>query len=247
MASISYRVFLGVVLLSFGTASLVLAADDPPIIPRSDWKAPAPILKREPPIHEVTEGRKQIIAENELKERDMNQLEFLTVHSTGIPRASVSDVSGKMKSLRTMVEKGYQVTPTLFSYMAEIPYHYVILRDGEVDGKVAEGRELKFPAATNTRNSDYGQSIAKHLTVVLELKYTKVKGKNGRKDELVELPPTAAQLKSLAELLERLVNKHKISAEKIGYHKQYAETSCPGPAIIAATERIRAALIKKGL
>ena len=125
--------------------------------------------------------------------------------------------------------------------MAEIPYHYVILRDGQVDGKVAEGRELRYPAATNTRDSEYGRTIAKHLTVVVELQYTRVN------DTLVTLPPTAEQLKSLENLLEHLATKHKISATKIGYHQQYAQTLCPGPALISETKRIRAELIKKGL
>jgi hypothetical protein len=241
MARVPGRIVLGVALLCVSAVSLAFAVSGPPIVLRTAWKAPDPVLKRDPPVKEVTQGPKRILSENELKPRDIGQLELLTVHSSGIPSSPAGDVSGKMKSLQTMVQKGYQVTPGVFSYMAEIPYHYVILRDGQVDGKIAEGRELKYPAATNTRDSEYGRTIARHLTVVVELKYTKANG------NLVALPPSAAQLKSLEDLLEHLATKHKISATKIGYHQQYAQTACPGPALISETKRIRAALIAKGL
>ncbi len=88
----------------------------------------------------------------------------------------------------------------------DIPYHYVVARDG----KIYEGRPLNYRGDTNTAYDPTGHA----LIVLLG---------NFEEQEVRE-----EQIKSLKTVTEFLANLKSIPASKIKTHKDYAETLCPG-------------------
>ncbi len=88
----------------------------------------------------------------------------------------------------------------------DIPYHYVIARDG----KVYEGRPLNYRGDTNTTYDPTG-----HALVVLLGNFEEQEVK-------------AEQIESLKTVTAYLAKQESVAAEKIQTHKDYAETLCPG-------------------
>jgi hypothetical protein len=88
----------------------------------------------------------------------------------------------------------------------DIPYHYVVARDG----KIYEGRPLKYRGDTNTAYDPTG-----HALIVLLGNF-----------EEQELNPE--QIESLKTVTAYLAKQESVAAGKIKTHKDYAETLCPG-------------------
>lgn len=236
--------FLGILIVSIALAAVGPANADVEIIPRSQWH-PNKLVAHTKAPQDIRQKYKEVLLEGALTPLDRNgkdAFEYLTVHATTVPK-SPAKIEDATKELQLMVQRGYQPNPTTYSYMADVPYHYFISRDG----KVAEGRQLIYPARTNTPNSDYGRNIKKHLTVVIQDAF--VLGPDGKPLKTFEtLPPTEQQFSALIELLDMLARKHKIKIDKVGYHKQHAPkaSGCPGPYVIKRFPKIVAELKNRG-
>ncbi|MEZ5429415.1 MAG: peptidoglycan recognition family protein [Pyrinomonadaceae bacterium] len=156
----------------------------PEIISRREWEAKAP----------VGEGKKQTIR-------------FLTIHHTASLQKPGTPLERKMQNLQNFSQSESKLAdgrtkPAWF----DVPYHFYIA----VDGRIAEGREIKFAGDTNTDYDPTG-----HALVVLEGNFE-------------EETLTPAQIKALEKLTLWLVDQYKIPASDIKGHDDYASTACPG-------------------
>lgn len=138
----------------------------------------------------------------------------LTVHFTDEPKNP--DKSLKEK-LRTLYHYSlYAVEGTKKRLWGDIPYHYYIAEDG----KLGECRDPSFMADSNTAYQRDG-----HITVVVE----------GNTDDGI----TPAQKRKLFALLQALQEKYWIPTSRVGTHKDYAQTDCPGDEIAAAVQEYK--------
>lgn len=90
----------------------------------------------------------------------------------------------------------------------DLAYHFAI----DLMGNVYEGRPLRFRGDTATTYDPTG-----HLLVVLE-------------GDFDQQPLGADQQSSAADLLAWAAVRHDVDPTKIGCHRDYADTSCPGEA-----------------
>lgn len=159
-------------------------AERPEIIKRSEWGANRPI----------GEGKK-------------HKIEFITIHHTATNQRADVPVSTKMRNLQAFSQREDKLdTGKLKPAWFDIPYHYYIA----VDGRIAEGRDIKYAGDTNTEYDPTG-----HALVVLEGSFNKEQ-------------PSQAQIDSLKHMVAWLARKYKVSAAKIKGHNDYAKTGCPG-------------------
>ena len=164
-------------------------------------KAPEP--KRGPP---KVVSRKTWKARPTLKNVVRNQRwSKLTIHHTADQGSMVSlgsdDTAGYLRRLQQYFQKTLKY--------ADLPYHYLISKDG----KVYEGRSMKFQGA-------HAGDTANRENIGIAL--------IGNFDS--QVPPTA-QLSSLKSLVSHLSKKHRISHAKIYPHCDLKETDCPGRAL----------------
>jgi len=105
----------------------------------------------------------------------------------------------------------------------DTPYHFII----DSTGAIAEGRELKYTAGSNT---DYKNNIDQHITVVLEGNFN-------------DIHPTREQMISLENFLAVLAEEFSIAPENIDYHKNVVKsstpTACPGTHLISRFPAIK--------
>ena len=150
------------------------------ILKRADWKAR--------PAKEREEIRVRI--EKELTKR--RPAVYLTVHHTGTP-AKTMPFAEKLKNHQELMwhytidnkSSGKKITTHVI--LRDTPYHFIV----DSTGEVAEGRELRFAAYSNT---EYLTPIDQHITVVLEGDFDKGQ-------------PTDAQISSLVGLLADLAKR----------------------------------------
>lgn len=202
------------------------------ILSREQWRAqPA----KEAEIVE-TRVEKELIARGPTS--------YLTVHHTQ-ERATQTPLPEKLRKHQSLMfqyyidggTEGRRTTTHIF--LRDTPYHFLI----DASGKVAEGRELRFAAYSNTK---YLTPIEQHITVVLEGDFNRTQ-------------PTGAQMQSLVELLADLAERYRIKLANVGYHQdvvakrtladgsvQYG-TDCPGKNLIARFGEIKAQLAKRGI
>lgn len=88
----------------------------------------------------------------------------------------------------------------------DVPYHYYIA----VDGKIADGWEIRFVGKTNTDYDPVG-----HTLIALEGNFETEN-------------PSLEQLESLRKLLAWLAEYYKVPVTEIKAHNDYASTACPG-------------------
>jgi len=144
----------------------------------------------------------------------------ITIHHTATPQKPERPLTDKMLAL----QKFSQNPGTLGNgkpkpAWPDVPYHYYIGANGEV----AEGREVHFVGDTNTEYDPTG-----HALVVLEGNFESEQ-------------PTAAQLASLRKMISWLALRFRVPAEKIGGHKDFASTLCPGKNLQALLPELRQA------
>jgi N-acetyl-anhydromuramyl-L-alanine amidase AmpD len=136
-----------------------------------------------------------------------HKIEFITIHHTAVKQRTDLSLETKLKNLQAFSQRDDKLAsgkakPVWF----DIPYHYYI----SVDGRIGEGRPIEFAGDTNTEYDPAG-----HALIVLE-------GSFGSEE------PTASQIDSLKKMVAWLSKTYKIKGEKIGGHRDYAETGCPG-------------------
>lgn len=127
-----------------------------------------------------------------------HKIERITIHHSGVIFKNDQDPIAYLKHLQewSRKEKGWM----------DIPYHYLIAPDG----RIFEGRDIKYPGDTNTTYDPRGHA----LICVL--------------GNFEEQQPTSKQLAALAWLSAKLSQQYHVPLERIKGHKDYAETLCPG-------------------
>lgn len=171
---------------TFSTSSTpgLLIADSPVIISRKDWQAKEP----------VGQGKE-------------HQIKFITIHHTATLQKKDVSIEKKMQNLQSFSQgESRLASGKLKPVWFDIPYHYYIA----VDGKIAEGREIKFVGDTNTEYDPTG-----HALIVLEGNFETEQ-------------PSKNQQKALDELVVWLASKYQVSTAEIKGHNAFAATACPG-------------------
>jgi N-acetylmuramoyl-L-alanine amidase len=173
-------------------------------------------------------SRKKWNAEDAVGKAKKQKIRFITIHHTATVQNAKLTIEEKMRSLQRFSQnEGRLASGKAKPAWFDIPYHYYI----SFDGKIAEGRKIKFVGDTNTEYDP-----ARHALIVLE--------GNFQTEE-----PTALQQESLQKLVAWLALKWKVPPSEIKAHNDYAATACPGenlkkllPALRQSTdELIRAA------
>jgi N-acetyl-anhydromuramyl-L-alanine amidase AmpD len=178
-----FHLFLFLLVFSV-MASVVSAQSKPEMISRKAWKANDPVGKGKE--HEVR---------------------FITIHHTATLQKKDVPVETKMRNLQAFSQRDDKLDTGKFKpAWFDVPYHFYIA----ADGRIAEGRELKYAGDTNTEYDPTG-----HALVVLE-------GSFGKEE------PTLEQIESMKELVTWLAHRYKIPAANIKGHDDYAKTGCPG-------------------
>lgn len=156
----------------------------PKIISRKKWKAKDPIGK--------VQG---------------HTIRSITIHHTATLQNEKLAIEKKMQNLQNFSQNESRLASgKLKPVWFDVPYHYYIASDG----KIAEGREIKFVGDTNTEYDPKG-----HALIVLEGNFETEQ-------------PTSKQQESLQKLAVWLALKWKVSASEIKAHNDYAATACPG-------------------
>ncbi len=155
-------------------------------------------------------------AKGEMKEHKPS---YITIHHTGTPQKPARSIEDKLRGL----QKFSQSENTLAdgkkkAAWPDVPYHFYIAADGQI----AQGREIQFVGDTNTEYDPTG-----HLLVTLEGNFENEK-------------PTEAQMETTRAVVKFLAKKYKVPAKKIGSHKDYAKTACPGENLQSQMDELRA-------
>jgi hypothetical protein len=163
-----------------------------------------------------TQWRKSSPNVSRLKKHSSGVPLRLTVHYTGVKQSRKYTIVQKLRSLfvfSTEVIEGAKK-----KLWGDIPYHFYI----DYNGTLAEGRNLDYQPDTNTRYNTDG-----HITIVVEGDDT-----DGISD---------GQKNKLFALMDSIRADMKIPLSRLGIHKQFASTTCPGPAIAVAIEDYKTA------
>ena len=89
----------------------------------------------------------------------------------------------------------------------DVPYHYMI----DLDGRIYEGRDIRFAGDTNTRYDPSGHAL---IEVV---------------GNFEEVEPNAPQLAAVVNLMAELAARYRVPVDAIRGHRDYApDTVCPG-------------------
>ena len=156
-------------------------------------------------------------ASNSIKEMKEHTPHHITIHHTGSPQKDTS-IEKKMQNLQNFSQKpGRLASGRHKPAWPDVPYHYFIA----IDGRIAEGRDIKYVGDTNTDYDPTG-----HILVVLEGNF--------------EIDaPSLKQLDSLYELAYWLADYWKIRASEIKGHNDYASTACPGKSLKSLLPAVR--------
>jgi hypothetical protein len=131
----------------------------------------------------------------------------ITIHHTATLQKPERALKDKMQALQRFSQSAGTLgngKPKLA--WPDVPYHYYIAANGEV----AEGREVRFVGDTNTKYDPTG-----HALVVLEGNF---------EEESV----TASQWASLTNTVRWLAQRFDVPPDRIGGHRDFAQTLCPG-------------------
>jgi len=136
-----------------------------------------------------------------------HSLHRITIHHTATRQNPGRPLADKIRALQRFSQtESALASGRTKPVWADIPYHFYI----DAAGRVAEGRTLRFAGDSNTAYDPAG-----HVLIVLE----------GNFEEEV---PTMEQLQSLARLTWWHSRRWGVPAERIGVHKDFADTLCPG-------------------
>lgn len=181
--------FAGVLISCQRPATTPLIPEGITYLSREDWGANAPVLPMR--SHKLTR---------------------LTIHHTGTNQMPDRSLVDKMRALQKFSQEDSPLADGRMKMAwADVPYHLYV----DINGEVAEGRDINYAGDTNTTYDPAG-----HLLVVVE--------GNFEKEEI-----TPAQMKTLDLLVPALAKRYKISADSLGGHKDFAQTSCPGNGLYA--------------
>lgn len=162
-------------------------------------------------------SRSQWGAHQSVLEMEKQTPRRITVHHTATRAKHGLSIVKKMKSLQAFSQsKSKLADGRTKAAWADIPYHFYIA----VDGKIAEGRPIGFVGDTNTNYDPAG-----HVTIVVEGNFENE-------------TPTAEELAALKALISDLSRQYAIPTDRIGTHKDFAQTACPGKNLEGEVRRI---------
>lgn len=142
----------------------------------------------------------------------------ITLHHTAVKQNINRSLADKLKALQKFsIQRSPLSDGRIKEPWADIPYHFYIA----VDGRIGEGRELKYVGDSNTPYDPTG-----HALIVLEGNFN---------EELV----SKQQKESLKKLVIALAKRYRISADKISGHKDHATTACPGNNVYALIPEVK--------
>ncbi len=143
----------------------------------------------------------------------------ITIHHTGTRQAPTRSLAEKMQALQRFSQREDSLADGRRKRQwADIPYHLYIA----VDGAVAEGREWRYVGDSNTPYDPTG-----HYLIVLEGSF-----------DIDTL--TSGQRRALDALVVAAARRWRIPADRLGGHRDYAQTRCPGRNVYAELPRLRA-------
>jgi hypothetical protein len=213
-----------ITLLACATTATLPAKDGAPDQPSTDTTVgeAAPVS---PPII----SREKWNAKPALPGMKPHNIAGIILHHTAVKTNPAVTLARKMQGLQSFSQQPGQVTPTYRKpAWPDVPYHFYV----GVDGRIAEGRDLRFAGDTNTNYDTSG-----YIQVVIEGDFEKEK-------------PVLQQLDALRDLLVWLTLSWDIPTAKIGVHKGFAATTCPGrnflavlPTLLAKVEQERRKLV----
>lgn len=146
-------------------------------------------------------------AQGPAKEMPPHTPHRITIHHTATRQAPARGLDDKMRALQRFSQtESPLASGRMKPVWGDIPYHFYI----DHAGRVAEGRELRYAGDSNTAYDPAG-----HVLIVLEGNF---------EEEL----PTAAQLESLARLTWWHARRWDVQPGRIGVHRDFADTLCPG-------------------
>jgi hypothetical protein len=147
-----------------------------------------------------------------------HEIQFITIHHTGVVQNPMRTLEDKLKGLQAFSQRVDKLADGRTKpAWPDIPYHYYI----SVDGRIGEGRPWNLVGDTNTAYDPAG-----HLLVVVE----------GEFDREV---PSEAQLKSLDRIVLWAAQHWSVPARRIRTHQDYARTDCPGKALQSRMSDLR--------
>ena len=136
----------------------------------------------------------------------------LTIHHTATRQLPEKPLTDKMRALQKFSQEDSPLADgRMKPAWADIPYHLYV----DVHGEVAQGRDLHYAGDSNTSYDPAG-----HLLIVVEGNF---------EEEAI----TPAQMRTLNVLVPAMAQRFSISADSLGGHKDFAQTSCPGNALYA--------------
>jgi hypothetical protein len=166
-------------------------------------------------------SRKEWKANPPVAEMKKHTAQFITIHHTATKQKPTVSLAEKLRNLQKFSQnEGKLTSGKVKPPWPDVPYHFYIA----CDGNIGEARDLNYVGDTNTEYDPTG-----HLLIVLE-------GSFG------EEQPTEAQMKATQQLVNWLARSYRIASDKIGTHKDYAKTACPGKNLQSRLPEIRTAL-----
>jgi hypothetical protein len=149
----------------------------------------------------------------------------ITIHHTATRQAPTRLLSEKMRALQRFSQREDSLADGRRKRQwADVPYHLYVA----VDGEVAEGREWRYVGDSNTPYDPTG-----HFLIALEGSFDS--------DTL-----TGGQHEALDALVLAAARQWRIPAERIGGHRDYAQTRCPGRNVYSELPRLRALVARGG-
>lgn len=206
---VSAVIAAGFLIFGAGNGSPAAARPSDPVEGVSPAAAPTPeraASKAKAPRPEIVSRREWNAAEpvGEGKEHTIRRI---TIHHTATAQKADVPIEKKLQGLQRFSQTESRLAsgktkPVWF----DVPYHYYIA----ADGRIAEGRDIRFAGDTNTAYDPTG-----HALVVIEGNFETEH-------------PTSVQLKSMEALVAWLAAQYGVPASEIKAHDDYADTACPG-------------------
>ena len=148
-----------------------------------------------------------------------HRIERITIHHTATRQNVERSLADKLRGLQAFSQRDDSLGDGRKKpAWADIPYHYYIA----VDGTVGEARSWRYVGDSNTPYDPTG-----HLLIVVEGNF---------EDEQL----TAGQMRALESLVTTFARRFNVPGERLGAHKDYASTRCPGRNLYAELPRLRA-------
>lgn len=148
-----------------------------------------------------------------------HRIERMTIHHTATRQNVERSLADKLRGLQAFSQRDDSLGDGRKKpAWADIPYHYYIA----VDGTVGEARSWRYVGDSNTPYDPTG-----HLLIVVEGNF---------EDEQL----TEGQMRALESLVTTFARRFNVPGERLGAHKDYASTRCPGRNLYAELPRLRA-------